>query len=85
MRGMYPSVGCGCFPDGKRSARSPLDRDPKTVDEAVSLMRRFHGHEKVLAVERRVRTLVLEVVDPVSHQVNPGGEVKLIRCWRIEG
>ena len=30
----------------KRSARSALDRDPKTVDEAVSLMRRFHGHEK---------------------------------------
>ena len=25
----------------KRSARSALDRDPKTVDEAVSLMRRF--------------------------------------------
>ena len=34
----------------KRSARS--DRDPKTVDEAVSLMRRFHGHEKALSVER---------------------------------
>ena len=34
----------------KRSARSALDRDPKTVDEAVSLMRRFHGHEKTLSV-----------------------------------
>ena len=44
----------------KRSARSALDRDLKTVDEAVSLMRRFHGHEKELSVERRVRTLALE-------------------------
>ena len=34
----------------KRSARSALDRDPKTVDEAVSLMRRFHGHEKALII-----------------------------------
>ena len=33
----------------KRSART-LDRDPKTVDEAVSLMRRFHAHEKALSV-----------------------------------
>ena len=36
----------------KRSARSALHRDPKTVDEAVSLMRRLHGHEKALSVER---------------------------------
>ena len=50
----------------KRSARSALDRDPKTVDEAVSLMRRFHGHEKTLSVERRVRTLTLEEGDPVA-------------------
>ena len=42
----------------KRSALSTLDRDPKTVDEAISLMRRLHGHEKEL--ERRVRTLALE-------------------------
>ena len=54
----------------KRSARSALDRDPITVDEAVSLMRRFHGHEKALSVERRVRTLVLEEGDPVAPQVN---------------
>ena len=40
----------GC--NEKRSARSALDRDPKTVEEAMSLMRRFHGHEKALAVER---------------------------------
>ena len=33
----------------KRSARSSLDRNPKTVDEAVSLMRRFHGHVKALS------------------------------------
>ena len=54
----------------KRSARSALDRDPKTVDDAVSLMRRFHGHEKALSVERRVRTLALEEGDPVARQVN---------------
>ena len=53
----------------KRSARSALDRDPKTADKAVSLMRQFHGHEKALSVERRVRTLVLEEVDPVAPQV----------------
>ena len=52
-----------------RSARSALDCDPKTVDEAVSLMRQFHGHEKALSVERRVRTLALEEGDPVSPQV----------------
>ena len=45
-------------------------RDPKTVDEAMSLMRRFHGHEKALVVERRVATLALEEVDPVSQLVN---------------
>ena len=60
----------GC--NDNRSARSALDRDPKTVDEAVSLMRRFHGHEKVLSVERRVRTLVLEEGDPVAPQKNRG-------------
>ena len=54
----------------KRSARSALDRDPKTVDGAVSLIRRFHGHKKALYVERRVRTLALEEGDPVSPQVN---------------
>ena len=54
----------------KRSARSALDRDPKTVDKAVSLMRRFHGHEKTLSVERRVWTLALEEGDPVAPQVN---------------
>ena len=54
----------------KRSARSALDRDPKTVDEAVSLMRRFHGHEKELSVVRRMRTLALEEVDPDAPQVN---------------
>ena len=53
-----------------RSARSALDREPKTVDEAMSLMRRFNGHENALAVERRVRTLALEDVDPVAPQVN---------------
>ena len=40
------------------------------MDEAVSLMRRFHGYEKALSVERRVRTLALEEGDPVSPQVN---------------
>ena len=30
----------------KRSARSGLGRDPKTVDEAMPLMILFHGHEK---------------------------------------
>ena len=35
-------MGCA----DKRSARSALDRDSKTVDEAVSFMRRFHGHAK---------------------------------------
>ena len=54
----------------KRSARSALDRDPKTMDEAVSPMRRFHGHEKALSVESRVRTLVLEEGDPIAPQVN---------------
>ena len=44
----------------KRSARSALDRDPKTVD----------GHDKALSVERRVRTLALEEGDPVAPQVN---------------
>ena len=59
----------GCI--DKRSAWSALDRDhPKTVDEAVSLMRRFHGHEKALSVERRVRTLVLVEGDPVVPQVD---------------
>ena len=54
----------------KRAVRSVLDRDPKTVDEEMSLMRRVHGHEKALAVVRRVRTLALVKVDPVSPQVN---------------
>ena len=58
----------GCTDE--RSARSSLDHDPKTVDETMSLMRRFHGHEKALAVERRVRTLSLEEVDPVAPQMN---------------
>ena len=52
----------------KRSARSALYRYPKTVDEAVSLMRRFHGREKALSIE--VRTLALEEEDPVVPQVN---------------
>ena len=54
----------------KRSARSALDGNPKTVHQAMSLMRLFHGHEKALAVERRVWTLALEEVDPVAPQVN---------------
>ena len=54
----------------KRSARSALDREPKTVDEAVSLMKRFHGHEKALSVERRVWILALEEGDPVAPHVN---------------
>ena len=36
----------------------------------MSLMRRFYCHPKALAVERRVRTLALEEVAPVSPQVN---------------
>ena len=47
-----------------------LDRVPKTVNEAVSLMRRSHGHENALSVERRVGTLVLEEGDPVVPQVS---------------
>ena len=54
----------------KRSARSALDRDPITVDEAMSLMIRFYGHAKALAVERRVWTLSLQGVYPVASQVN---------------
>ena len=62
--GMDPSVGCECFPDGVYgSARSALD-------EAVSFMILFHGHENALSVERRVRTLALKEVDPVVPQVN---------------
>ena len=56
----------GCI--DKLSARSSLDRDPKTV--AMSLMRRLHGHEKALAIERRVWTLALQEVDPIAPQVN---------------
>ena len=59
-------VGC----TDKRSARSALNRDPETVDEAVSLMRRFHGHEKAISRERRVRALALEELDHVAPQVN---------------
>ena len=59
-------VGC----TDKRSARSALDLDPKSVDEAMSLMKRVHCHEKALAVERRVRTVALEDVDHVAPQVN---------------
>ena len=70
----------------KRSAPSALDRDPKTVDEAVSLMRRFHGHEKTLFVERRVRTLALEEGGPCcpASEQSPGAEGRHIRCWQIE-
>ena len=50
----------------KRSTLSSLDHDPKTMDEAMPLMRRFHDHEKALAVERRVRNLALEEMHPVS-------------------
>ena len=65
----------------KRSARSALDRDPRTVDEAMSRMTRFHGHEKEIGIERRVRTMAREEVVPVTPQ---GGWVKLITCWRFE-
>ena len=54
----------------KRSARSHLDRDHKTVDEAMLIMRRSHGHENALAIERQVWTLVLEEMDPAVYQVN---------------
>ena len=54
----------------KRSARSALDRDTKTVDDIMLFMIRRHGHEKALTVEKRERTLALEEVDPVAHQVN---------------
>ena len=33
-------------------------------------MRRFHGHEKALSVERRVPTLALEEWDPIAPRVN---------------
>ena len=52
-----------------RSERSALNRDPKTVEEAMSLMRRCFGHQKALAVERRMRTLALEDVGHVAPQV----------------
>ena len=55
---------------GCTDKRSALDRDSKTVDEEMSLMRQFHGHEKALAVERRMRTLAQEYVDPVTPQMN---------------
>ena len=55
---------------GCTDKRSALDRGPKTVDKAMSRMKRFHGHEKALTVERRVRTLALEEVDHVTPQVN---------------
>ena len=55
----------------KRSARSAWDCDPKTVDEAMSLMRRCHGHEKALAVERRVRTRTLKEVDLHPFRIIP--------------
>ena len=35
---------------GQFSTLCTLDHDPKNVDEAVSLMRRFHGNEKALSV-----------------------------------
>ena len=57
----------GCT--NQRSTRSALDRDPKTVDEAVSLMRRFHGHEKAFSIERRVWILAMEERDPVAPKV----------------
>ena len=53
-----------------------MDRYPKTVDEAVSLMRRFHVPEKALSIERRVRTLALEEGDHVVPQVNRVREEK---------
>ena len=43
-------------------------------------MRRFHGHEKVLAIEMRVRTLALEEVDPVAPQVN---RIGLVMCFPV--
>ena len=36
----------GCTDKRSSSAWSALDCDPETVDEAMSLMRQFHGHEK---------------------------------------
>ena len=70
----------------KRSAQSALDRDPKTVDDAISLMRRFYGHEKALSVERRMRDPGAGGRGPScpASEQSPGGEVRLIRCWRIE-
>ena len=70
---MDPCVAVDAFLMGctdRRSAWSALGRDIKIVDEAMPSMRRFHGHEKALSVERRVRTLALEEVDPVAPQVN---------------
>ena len=48
----------------KLLARSAIYHDSKTVDDAMFLMKRFHGHGNVLAVERQMRTLALEEVDP---------------------
>ena len=70
----------------KRSARSALDRDPKTVDGAVSLRRRFHGNLE--GIIRRKASADPGAGGrgpccPASEQ-SPGGEVRLIRCWRNE-
>ena len=62
---MDPGVVRGYFLMGctdKRSARSALDRDPNTVYDTLSLMRRFQCHERTLAVERRL--------DSVTPQAN---------------
>ena len=85
---MDPGLAVDAFLMGctvKRSARSALDRDPKTVDEAMSLIRRFHGHEKALVVEMRVRTLALDEVDPVTPQVNRVQEERSISLPQAKG
>ena len=51
----------GCTDRG--SARSALVRGPKRVDELGNVIK-----IKGITVERRVRTLVLEEVDPVAPQ-----------------
>ena len=38
----------------KRSERSALDRDPKMVEEEMSLMKQFCAHEKALELDRLI-------------------------------
>ena len=53
----------------KNYALSSINREPRTVDEAIRLMKRCNSHAKSLSIEKRVRTLVFEERSPVNPQV----------------